>query len=140
MKNLKRALALGLALIMVLGLAACGGSSSSSSSSTAATGSVYWLNFKPELDATAQALAAKYTDATGVPVKVVTAASGTYQQTFLSEMDKSAAPTLFIIGNQEGVDKYGDLAMDLRGTAIANELNTDAYNLYDADGRLVSIG
>ena len=30
--------------------------------------------------------------------------------------------------------------MDLTGTAIADELNTDAYNLYDEDGRLVSIG
>ena len=30
--------------------------------------------------------------------------------------------------------------MDLTGTAIANELNTDAYNLYDENGKLVSIG
>ena len=29
---------------------------------------------------------------------------------------------------------------DLTGTAIANELNTDAYNLYDDAGKLVSIG
>ena len=30
--------------------------------------------------------------------------------------------------------------MDLTGTPIAEELSTDAYNLYDEDGRLVSIG
>ena len=30
--------------------------------------------------------------------------------------------------------------MDLTGTPIAEELSTDAYNLYDADGKLVSIG
>lgn len=104
------------------------------------TGRVYWLNFKPELDETAQALALTYTEKTGVPVQVVTAASGTYNQTLIAEMDKSAPPTLFVIGNAAGVRDWGEYAMDLTGTAIANELNTDAYNLYDEEGRLVSIG
>ena len=45
----------------------------------AVTGKVYYLNFKPEADAAWQALAAQYTEKTGVPVTVVTAASGTYQ-------------------------------------------------------------
>ena len=70
MNNFKKVLAILIAMIMVMGLAACGGSGSSE-------GSVYWLNFKPELDGTAQELANKYTDETGVSVKVVTAASGT---------------------------------------------------------------
>ena len=133
MKNLKRVLAVLLAMVMVFGLAACGGSSKKS-------GSVYWLNFKPELDETAQELAKMYTEKTGVAVKVVTAASGTYSQTLTSEMDKSAAPTMFVIGNQAGVKQWKDYALDLKGTAIANELNTDAYNLYDETGKLVSIG
>ena len=137
-QKMKKLLAVLLVAVMVLGLAACGGNSGSTTKTE--TGSVYWLNFKPELDTTAQELAKKYTDTTGVPVKVVTAASGTYQQTLTSEMDKSAAPTLFIIGNQEAVGTWGDYALDLKGTAIEAELNTDAYNLYDADGRLVSIG
>ncbi|MBR3297283.1 MAG: extracellular solute-binding protein, partial [Firmicutes bacterium] len=133
MKNLKRVLAVLLAMVMLFGLAACGGSSKKS-------GSVYWLNFKPELDETAQELAKMYTEKTGVAVKVVTAASGTYSQTLTSEMDKSAAPTMFVIGNQAGVKQWKDYALDLKGTAIANELNTDAYNLYDETGKLVSIG
>ena len=66
-------------------------------------GSVYWLNFKPESGEVLQEVAADYTAKTGVEVKVVTAASGTYSTTLLSEMDKSAPPTLFIIGNQAGV-------------------------------------
>ena len=103
-------------------------------------GSVYWLNFKPESDEVLQEVAADYTAKTGVEVKVVTAASGTYSTTLLSEMDKSAPPTLFIIGNQAGVKDWKDYALDLNGTAIANELNTDAYNLYDETGKLVSIG
>ena len=129
---MKKIIALALTLIMVFALAA--------SASAADTGSVYWLNFKPELDEAAQQLASMYTEETGVPVKVVTAASGTYSQTLTSEMDKSSAPTLFVIGNQAGVKEWGEFAMDLTDTPIANELNTDAYNLYDEDGRLVSIG
>ena len=134
-------------------LAGCGGNSSSkaddaSKSDSAATkseatangGSVYWLNFKPEIDATLQALAKKYTETKGVEVKVVTAASGTYSTTLTAEMDKSNPPTLFVIGNQQGVKDWGDFALDLKDTAIANELNTDAYNLTDKDGKLVSIG
>ena len=133
-KKMKKVLAIVIALVMVLGLAACGGGSAKSK------GSVYWLNFKPELDATAQELAKAYTEKTGVSVKVVTAASGTYNQTLLAEMDKSSAPTLFNIGNQAGVRDWKDYALDLKGTAIANELSTDAYNLYDESGKLVSIG
>ena len=55
-------------------------------------------------------------------------------------MDKSNPPTMFVIGNQAGVKDWADYALDLTGTAIANELNTDAYNLYDESGKLVSIG
>lgn len=43
-------------------------------------GSVYYLNFKPEVDAQWQQIAADYTASTGVEVKVVTAASGTYEE------------------------------------------------------------
>ena len=106
----------------------------------AGTGSVYWLNFKPESDETLQKIAAMYKEQKGVDVKVVTAASGTYSQTLIAEMDKSAPPTIFVIGNQNGVKDWKDYALDLTGTPIANELNTDAYNLYDETGKLVSIG
>ena len=51
-----------------------------------AAGSVYYLNFKPEVDEVWQKLAQEYTEETGVPVKVVTAASGTYEQTLMSEI------------------------------------------------------
>ncbi|WP_316622892.1 ABC transporter substrate-binding protein [Ruminococcus sp.] len=145
----KRILALLLAAMMVLALAACGNSgdkkqdateAGKTDTKTAEGGSVYWLNFKPELDETLQDLAKKYTEAKGVEVKVVTAASGTYSTTLTAEMDKTEAPTLFVIGNQQGVKDWGDFALDLKDTAIAKELNTDAYNLYDENGKLVSIG
>ncbi len=154
MRKTKKILALALSAAMALSLlAGCGGDkpannpgSANNPSSTGTptgggeTGRVYWLNFKPELDETAQDLAKTYTAKTGVPVQVITAAAGTYQQTLTAEMDKSAPPTLFVIGNTAGVADWGEYAMDLTGTAIANELNTDAYNLYDDAGKLVSIG
>jgi len=129
----KKLLALLLSAVMVLALlAGCGGNSSK--------GSVYWLNFKPEIDETLQELAKTYKEKTGVDVKVVTAASGTYSQQLNAEMDKSNPPTMFVIGNQAGVKDWQDYALDLTDTPIAKELNTDAYNLYGDDGKLVSIG
>ena len=116
------------------------GASEASTASTAKKGSVYWLNFKPESDAALQELAAAYTAETGVTVKVVTAASGKYEDTLTAEMAKSSAPTLFIAGNDAAIATWGDFCLDLTGTAIANELNTDAYNLYDENGKLCSIG
>ena len=134
-KTMKKVLALVLAVVMCIGVfASCGGDK------TDAKGRVYWLNFKPESDTVLQEVAKMYKDETGIEVKVVTAASGTYNQTLIAEMDKSEAPTMFVIGNQAAVKEWGDYAVDLKDSAIAKELNTDAYNLYDADGKLVSVG
>lgn len=134
-KTMKKLLALVLAVVMCIGVfASCTGDK------TDAKGRVYWLNFKPESDTVLQEVAKMYTDETGIEVKVVTAASGTYNQTLIAEMDKSEAPTMFVIGNQAAVKEWGDYAVDLKDSAIAKELNTDAYNLYDENGKLVSIG
>ena len=51
-------------------------------------GKVYYLNFKPEADEAWQNLAKAYTEETGTEVTVVTAASGQYETTLQSEMDK----------------------------------------------------
>ena len=56
--------------------------------SASGSGSVYYLNFKPEQDQAWQDLAGIYTEQTGVPVTVITAADGTYEQTLKSEMAK----------------------------------------------------
>ena len=143
---MKKLFAMLMVLVMGLSLVACGGQESEPSAEgskepeAAAEGSVYWLNFKPESDAALQEIAKMYTDKTGVAVKVVTAASGTYNETLIAQMDKSEAPTMFVVGNNAAVESWGEYCLDLTGTDIANELNTDAYMLYDEDGKLCSIG
>ena len=161
---MKKIIAMLLALVMVLGLAACAAKTEPAQTeepaaaettpaaeetpadtteepaTTEATGSVYYLNFKPEFDEALQKLAADYTAKTGVAVKVVTAASGTYSDTLTAEMGKSEAPTIFNIGNMSGLNDWDDYALDLTGTAIADELNTDAFNLYNEAGELKAIG
>ena len=132
---MKKILAMLLALCMIFALCACGSSAAPAATEApaadaateapaeeapAAEGSVYYLNFKPESDEAWQALAKTYTEQTGVPVKIVTAASGTYQETLTAEMDKSKMPTLFVVGNQAAVSTWGDYCYDLTGTPIAN--------------------
>ena len=133
MKKLSKILAIVMAVAMVLSMSAVAFAAEDD-------GYVYWLNFKPESDEILQDIAAMYTEETGVPVTVVTAASGTYDQTLLSEMDKSTPPTLYVIGSADSVPKWDDYAYDLTGTPVAEEMNTDAYNLYKADGGLAAIG
>ena len=129
---MKKFLAMLLAVAMVLSMAVM--------ASAEETGSVYYLNFKPEFDAALQELAATYTEKTGVEVKVVTAASGQYSDTLTAEMGKTSAPTIFNIGNMAGLDDWDEYALDLNGTAIADELTTNDFNLYNADGELKALG
>ena len=135
----RKLFSVALCATMVAGLfAGCGNSSSSDKSS--AKGSVYWLNFKPEADEALQDIAKTYEKEKGVKVKVVTAASGSYNSTLTSEMGKSAAPTLFVVGNQAAVKTWDDYCIDLKDTDVYKELSTDAFNLTDADGKVCSIG
>ena len=124
-------------------LAGCGGStggdSTASGDSTAATetstaeGSVYYLNFKPEQDQQWQDLAKAYTEETGVPVTVVTAASGNYETTLMSEMGKSGAPTLFQVNGPVGLANWKDYCYDLSGSDIYGQLTSDNYALKEGD-------
>lgn len=146
---MKKALAIVLMLAMVFSVVACqaGDAKTPATDGTktnepasGAKGSVYYLNFKPEADEAWQALAAEYTKATGIEVKVVTAASGTYSETLTAEMDKSTMPTLFQCGNQAGLDTWGEYCYDLKGTAVYNEMTTDDFNLFGENGEVYCIG
>ena len=126
---MKKLFALLLTMAMVLSLAACGAKEEApadkgeNAPAAEETGSVYYLNFKPEFDEALQGLAKTYTEKTGVEVKVVTAASGTYSDTLTAEMAKDEAPTIFNIGNMSGLKDWDEYALDLKDTALAGELN-----------------
>ena len=113
--------------------ASCGSADESKSSGSDESGKVYYLNFKPEADEQWQALAESYTEETGVPVTVVTAASGEYETTLMSEMGKANAPTLFQVNGPVGLANWKDSCYDLTGSDIAGQLTSDAYELKDGD-------
>jgi raffinose/stachyose/melibiose transport system substrate-binding protein len=143
----KRWFALVLAVVMAASLlAGCGSSGSSGStagsaaasasaaagsSAKAASGKVYYLNFKPEQDKQWQDLAAKYTQETGVPVTVVTAAQGEYENTLTAEMAKTDAPTLFQVNGPVGLHNWKDYCYDLSKSDIYGQLTSDSFALKD---------
>ena len=159
MKNVKKLLALGLAVTMTASmLTGCGSSnegaadadtnaktdaeatdaeatdaSTDDKTANAEGGSVYYLNFKPEQDPQWQELAAKYTEETGVDVTVVTAASGEYETTLMSEMGKSGAPTMFQVNGPVGLANWKDYCYDLKDSAIYGELTNEDFALKDGD-------
>ena len=131
----KKVLSIVLAAAMIAGLTAgCGSDSGSGEGgSEEAKGKVYYLNFKPEADEYWQELAETYTDETGVPVTVLTAASGEYEKTLKSEMAKTDAPTLFQVNGPVGLASWKDYCYDLSDSDIAGELTDDSFALMDGD-------
>lgn len=126
---MKKIIAMLLACLMIVGLfAGCAGEDK---------GSVYYLNFKPEFNDALTELAKQYTEETGVQVKIVTAASGDYSNTLNANIKDV---TIFNIGNAAGLADWDEYALDLTDTAIAKELTTDSFNLYNANGELKAIG
>ena len=149
---MKKLIAMLLALVMVLGLAACGGSSApaatqapaadaapaapAADAAPAAEGAVYYLNFKPEQDEAWQKLAASYTAQTGVPVTVLTAASGSYEETLMAEMGKTEMPTLFQVNGPVGLANWVDYCYDLSGSELYSHLVSDDFALKEGDAVL----
>ena len=105
-----------------------------------AKGSVYYLNFKPEVDGVWQRLAKEYTAQTGVPVKVVTAANNTYEETLKSEIAKKDPPTLFQINGPVGYQNWKDYCTDLSDTNLYEWLLDKSMTIAGEDGGVYGIG
>ncbi|MBR5262944.1 MAG: ABC transporter substrate-binding protein [Clostridia bacterium] len=119
MKKLTAAL---LCLAVVLTLVACGKNDMKPDTNTAKAGTVYFLNFKPEVADIYKEIAQKYKEETGVEVKVVTAASNTYETTLKSEIAKADAPTIFQINGPVGYKAWASYCEDLSDTKLYSYL------------------
>ena len=131
--KMKKMTATMIAAVIAAGmLTGCGGSGESAKKDDEP--SVYYLNFKPEVAEVWETLAEKYTEETGVKVKVKTAASGQYEQTLKSEIAKTDAPTLFQINGPTGYNAWKDYCMDLKDTELYGMLLDDSLAIKDGDG------
>jgi raffinose/stachyose/melibiose transport system substrate-binding protein len=136
----KRILALALGCALVLGLLASCGKKEEGSSSQAAGGggTLYYLNFKPEVAEVYDEIAKAYKEETGVTLKVVTASSGTYEQTLKSEIAKSDAPVLFQINGPKGYLSWKNYCADLSNTQLYAHL-TDKSLAVESGGKVYGI-
>ena len=101
-------------------------------------GCVYFLNFKPEVDKEWKEIAKAYKEEKGIEVKIVTAASNTYEEKLKSEMSKSSAPTLFQVNGPTGLKNWKDYCADLSDTKVRGELIDDSLAL-QSDGKDLGI-
>ncbi|MGL4344672.1 MAG: ABC transporter substrate-binding protein [Cellulosilyticaceae bacterium] len=115
-----------LSLTMVFSLAACGAKEEAKE--------IYFLNFKPEIAEVYGKIADDYYKETGVKVKVVTAASGTYETTLKSEMAKSEAPTIFQINGPVGYQSWADYCANLKDTKLYSYLSDQSLAVTSGDG------
>ena len=157
MKRMKQIGALLLSTVLVGGLlTGCGQKDAGSSASTTTqtnttveessvaqssdegveetTDSIYFLNFKPEIAEVYESIAADYEAETGIKVKVVTAASGTYETTLKSEIAKQDAPTIFQINGPVGFQNWSDYCADMSTTALYTYLTDKSLAVYADDG------
>lgn len=106
----------------------------SAKAEAAGAGQIYYLNFKPEVADVWTELAEKYTAETGVPMKVQTAAAGTYEQTLKSEVAKKEPPTLFQINGPIGYKSWAKYCRDLKDTYIYGHLSDKDMAVTEGDG------
>ncbi|ROR29350.1 carbohydrate ABC transporter substrate-binding protein (CUT1 family) [Mobilisporobacter senegalensis] len=151
MKKQKRLIALLLTVVLSIGLlSACGKKEDAKDTSdpaattedttdeaaadTEKVDEIYFLNFKPEIAEVYDKIATDYEAETGIKVKVVTAASGTYEQTLKSEVAKSDPPTIFQINGPVGFQSWKDYCADLKGTQLYSYLSDPTLAVTSGEG------
>ena len=95
---------------------------------------IYYLNYKPEAADTWKEIAKAYEAETGIQVRILTAASGSYEQTLKSEIAKQKPPTLFQINGPGDYEKWKNYCRDLRDTQFYSWLIEPEMAVTSGDG------
>ena len=131
---MKKTMSIIIAALLVLSMPAFAGGAGE-----AASGEVYFLNFKPEIaEVYTNEVAPAFEEATGIPLKVVTAASNQYEATLRSEISKSEPPTIFQINGPVGLQNWKDYAAPLDDTAFYGMLSDPSMALSDG-GQVLAV-
>lgn len=132
---MKKFIALILSAVMIFMLTSCGKKNDDSNASGGKDAlEIYYLNFKPEIADIYKEIATAYEKETGVKVKVVTAASDSYETTLKSEIAKTDAPTIFQINGMVGYTAWKNYCLDLKDTKIYSYLLDKDMAIKDGDG------
>ena len=135
MKSFIKKITVFILALSVLCLSGCGekGNMDNESGKDEANTTIYYLNFKPEVADVYDEIATAYKNEKGINVKVVTAASGTYEQTLKSEMAKSEAPTIFQINGPKGYANWKNYCLDLKDTKLYTILTDKTLAIKSGD-------
>ena len=130
---MKKALSVVLVLLMVMGTVFAAGSKDKATE-------IYFLNFKPEVAEIYEneVIPAFEAENPGYKLNVVTAASGTYEQTFNSEVAKSNPPVIFQVNGPVGLNNQKAVAADLSSTNFYKIL-ADKSMALKLDGKVSAI-
>ena len=131
---MKKIIACLTAAVLLFTVSACGKKSETDMNNAKADNTVYFLNFKPEIADIYKEIAKKYEAEKGVKVKVVTAASNTYETTLKSEIAKSDAPTIFQINGPVGYQSWAKYCKDLKDTKLYDYLSDKSLAIKNGDG------
>lgn len=131
---MKKIIACLTAAVLLFTVSACGKKNEADMNSAKADNTVYFLNFKPEIADIYKEIAQKYEAEKGVKVKVVTAASNTYETTLKSEIAKSDAPTIFQINGPVGYQSWAKYCKDLSDTKLYDYLSDKDLAIKNSGG------
>lgn len=131
---MKKIIACLTAAVLLFTVSACGKKNETDMNSAKADNTVYFLNFKPEIADIYKEIAQKYEAEKGIKVKVVTAASNTYETTLKSEIAKSDAPTIFQINGPVGYQSWAKYCKDLSDTKLYDYLSDKDLAIKNSGG------
>ena len=131
---MKKIIACLTAAVLLFTVSACGKKNETDMNSAKADNTVYFLNFKPEIADIYKEIAQKYEAEKGVKVKVVTAASNTYETTLKSGIAKSDAPTIFQINGPVGYQSWAKYCKVLSDTKLYDYLSDKDLAIKNSGG------